>query len=46
MPRGTVDVAVDIDVFWSVLGSIQYNGAVNWVPGGVFRTVGLLSEGA
>ena len=32
MSRGTVDIAVDIDLYWSMLGIIQCNGAVKWFP--------------
>ena len=45
VPRRAVDVTVDVDVGWSILGSIPCNRAVKQVPGGVNFTSGLVSEG-
>ena len=44
MPSGTVDVAVDIDIVWAVLGRIPCKANANRVPGGVACTDGLVSE--
>ena len=42
---GTVDIAEDIDVDWSMLVRIPCNGAVKRVPGGVVPTDGSSIEG-
>ena len=45
VPRGTVDVTVDVDVGSSVLVRIICNRDMDQVPGGVTRTIVLASEG-
>ena len=44
-PRGTVDVAIDVDVGQDVSGDISFNGDVKWFPGGVVCTGIFASEG-
>ena len=39
MPRGNVDVSIDVDVDWTVSGIISCNMSMNRFPGGVICTV-------
>ena len=45
VPRGTVEVTVDVDVGSYVLVRITCNRDMDQVPGGVTRTIVLASEG-
>ena len=45
VPHGIIVVTVEVEVCWAVLIRIPCNRAVQRVPGGVFCTGGLASEG-